>query len=163
MAVLKIINSIGKYYDNNSREDVINYITNPYKTPGGYIGTYGLNTYEYSKEMDKVALSFNKDTGVRLRHFVIGFEGREAVNAALVYQIGYEISAYLGKEYQTVFSVHQDTEQLHIHIVINAVSYLDGHRYRGTKGEFYGFKSWIDSVLKRYGIYKVRYISNSTL
>ena len=78
----------------------------------------------------------------------------------VAYQIGQDVAEYLGREYKTVFSVHQDTDQLHIHMVTNAVSYLDGHRYRGTRGEFYGLKEWIDMVLKRYGINRVRYLSN---
>lgn len=160
MAILKIANGIGKYYDNNSRESVVNYITNPYKTPDGYIGSLALAGNEYANEMDELAIKYGKNTGVRLRHFVISFESWEINNPSLAYQIGEEIVEYLGREYQTVFSVHQDTDQLHIHIVINAVSYLDGHRYQGTRGEFYGFKEWVDMVLKRYGINRVRYISN---
>ncbi len=162
MAILKIANSIGKYYDNSSRESVVNYITNPDKTPDGYIGTVGLHSCEYAKEMDELADSYHKNTGVRLRHFVISFESWEVNNPSVAYQIGCDIVEYLGREYQAVFSVHQDTDQLHIHIVINAVSHVDGHRYRGTRGEFYGFKEWIDMVLSRYGIHRVRYLSNHT-
>ena len=162
MAILKIANGIGKYYDNNSRESVIEYITNPRKTLNKNIGVSAMEGFEYAKEMDEVASIYHKNTGVRLRHFIISFESWEVNDPEVAYQIGQDIAEYLGREYQTVFSVHQDTDQLHIHIVINAVSYLDGHRYRGTRSEFYGFKEWVDMVLKRYGINRVRYISNHT-
>ena len=160
MAILKTANGTGKYYDDNSRASVINYILNPHKTPGNYTGTVGLLSYDYADEMEQTAISFNKNKGVKLRHFVIAFESYEVKDPLTAFQIAYRIAKYLGREYQTVFSVHEDTSQLHIHIVINSVSYIDGHRYRGTREEFYALRKYIDNILKHYGIGEIRYVSN---
>ena len=67
---------------------------------------------------------------------------------------------YLGKEYQAIYAVHENTESLHIHIVMNSVSYIDGHRYRGTKAEHYEFMDFLRNVLIYYGITKLQYISS---
>lgn len=87
-------------------------------------------------------------------------ENKEVNNSAVAHNIGATICDYLGREYQTVFGVHENTEQLYIHFAMNSASYLDGHRHRGTRKEFYDMKKKINSVLKNYDILPVRYISN---
>lgn len=66
----------------------------------------------------------------------------------------------MGAEYQTVSAVHEDKQHLHIHTVINSVSYVDGHRYRGTKQEFYTMKDQVRQILRRYGIDRLDYVSS---
>jgi len=159
MAILKIVNTKGKYYDESSREQVLGYILNPYKTPNGYTGSIGITGDNYVQEMKDVSLNFGKVDGVQLRHFIISFESWEVKDPKNAYMIGCDIASFLGREYQAVFSVHEDAEQLHIHLVINSVSFIDGHRYRGTRAEFYGLKNYINMVIGRFGIAPVRYIS----
>ena len=78
----------------------------------------------------------------------------------VVAAIACEIIPYLGREYQVVFAVHEDKPHLHIHIVSNAISYIDGHRYYGTRQEFNGFKAHIKQVLRRYGIQTLQHVPN---
>ena len=159
MAILKIVNTKGKYYDESSKEQVLRYILNPYKTPSGYIGSIGITGDNYAQEMNNVSVSFGKVDGVQLRHFIISFESWEVKDPKIAYIIGLDIARFLGREYQAVFSVHEDSEQLHIHLVVNSVSFIDGHRYKGTRAEFYALKNYINMVIGRFGIAPVRYIS----
>lgn len=85
MAILKIVNTKGKYYDENSREQVLGYILNHYKTPNGYIGSIGITGDNYVQEMKDVSLNFGKVDGVQLRHFIISFEGWEVKDPKIVY------------------------------------------------------------------------------
>ena len=73
----------------------------------------------------------------------------------IVDQIAQKIITYFQDEYQCVYAIHEDTEYLHIHLVCNAVSYVDGHRYRGNKTEYYNFLAWVKRLLQKYRIYTV--------
>ena len=67
---------------------------------------------------------------------------------------------YFGKEYQTIYAVHEKPENPHIHIGTNSVSFIDGHRYGGTRKEFYHMMNYLKSVLFRYGIKELHYVPN---
>ena len=110
--------------------------------------------------MQRVTEMFDKTNGVQLRHFIISFSPEETRSASIVNDIACMIVPYLGREYQTGFAVHEDTTHLHIHIVCNAISYLDGHRYRGTKKEFYDFICHCNQILRMFRMGNLRYVSN---
>ena len=44
---------------------------------------------------------------------------------------------------------------------MNSVSYVDGHRYYGTKKEHHAMMDVIRDVLKEYCIKELRYVSNA--
>ena len=110
--------------------------------------------------MDRVAAQFGKSDGVQARHFIFSFQPLELGSHTEAAHIAQEITACLGAEYQTVSAVHEDQRHLHIHTVINSVSYVDGHRYRGTKQEFYTMKDQVRQILRRYGIDRLDYVSS---
>lgn len=160
MAILKPVNTKGKYYDTDAKNNVINYITNPQKVIGKFIGSKGLHSNSFSEEMMDTSKQFGKDTGVQLRHFVVAFEEDEVNNPAVAFAIGDKICDVFDGEYQTVFAVHEDTENLHLHIVVNSTSFVDGHRYKGTRQEFYHMKNHINYILEEHNIAPVKYVSN---
>lgn len=160
MATLKTANGINKYFDDNSREDVINYILRIDKTIHNLYGSNMRDISNAATIMDNTAEKFSKASGVKLRHFIISFEPTEVTEPTVAYDIAKRIAAFFFGEYQTVFAVHEDKPHLHIHIVINSVSYTDGHRYYGKRQEFNAFKSYTKRVLADYGIYTLMYVSN---
>ena len=159
MATLKTGNGHGKYFDPSSFHDVIAYILNPHKAPNFY-GGYHINMIDPIEDMAQISTQYGKTNGVHLRHFILSFSPDEVQDASIVNKIARMIVPYLGREYQTVFAVHEDTPHLHIHIVCNAISYIDGHRYYGTRREFNGFKSYCKCILGKFGIGDLRYVSN---
>lgn len=160
MAILKTANTVGKYYDVNAKQDVINYILKPNKMIHRYFGSIGVDQVHIAESMQRVSERFSKAKGVQLRHFILSFYPEELHDPRTANEIGAKIIQWFGQEYQSVYSVHEDKSYLHIHIVINSVSYIDGHRYYGTKKEFYEFKNVIRRLLSSYGIYRLEYCSN---
>lgn len=159
MAILKTANAKGKYYDEDARYDVVNYIL--YSDQAiRYCGCYGVNLIDIAESMDLVAAQYGKNSGVKLRHFIISFSPFEKVSPEKANEIGKVAASYFGREYQVVYSVHESADNLHIHIVINSVSYIDGHRYGGTKKEFYGFINYMERALQQFGIHSLRYVSD---
>ena len=160
MATLKTANGTNKYFDDNSREDVINYILRCDKTIHNLYGSNMRDICSAPTVMNNTAEMFGKASGVKLRHFIVSFEPTEVSEPIVAYDIAKRSAAFFFGEYQTIFAVHEDKPHLHIHIVINAVSYMDGHRYYGKRQEFNTFKSYIKRVLADYGIYTLIYVSN---
>lgn len=160
MATLKTANGINKYFDDNSREDVINYILRIDKTIHNLYGSNMRDISNAATIMDNTAEKFSKASGVKLRHFIISFEPTEVTEPTVAYDIAKRIAAFFFGEYQTVFAVHEDKPHLHIHIVINSISHMDGHRYYGKRQEFNTFKAYTKRVLADYGIYTLMYVSN---
>lgn len=160
MSILKTANTKGKYYDTNAKEDVINYITSPKKTLGDYIGSKNLCCSNFSEEMMNTSKQFGKDTGVQLRHFVVAFDENEVNDPTVAFDIGDKICDVFKDEYQCVFGVHEDTKHLHVHIAINSTSFVDGHRYKGTRQEFNHMKNHINKILKEHNLSPVKYVSN---
>lgn len=162
MAILKTANTTDKYQDNSARFDLINYITAPNKTPHGYC--YGLGVDMSSaataaEDMRRVAESYGKDSGVRLRHFIVSFTHNEIRSLKKLSGIAWEITAYLGHEYQVISAVHEDKWNYHIHFIMNSINRVTGERYTGTRREFIPFKEHVRDVLLRYGIKNFRYVS----
>ena len=162
MATLKTANGKSKYFDNHSRYDVLHYILRQDKTPDKLYGSNLCDITTAAAQMDNTAARFNKANGVKLRHFIISFDPHELNHPLLVYEIAKQISLFFYSEYQTVFAVHQDKAHLHIHIVINSVSFTDGHRYYGKRAEFNALKAHIKKILHGYGMHTLIYIPNES-
>lgn len=152
MAILKTSNGDGNYRNENAIELVANYIFNPYKTISGYLGGFGVNPEHPAESMVAVSEYFGKQNGVKLRHYILSFAPYELTNPTTANEIGKRIAQFIGQEYQALYAVHENKNHLHIHIVSNAVSYIDGHRFQGKRSEFYKLTNGIKEILRNYGI-----------
>lgn len=160
MSIIKTANTTGKYHDLNSYYALINYITQEDKAIHGYIGSIGLDPYNPAGHMEAVAKQFNQEQGVHTRHFIVSFEPSESVTPEIANLIGMEVIGYLGQMFQAIFAVHEDEPQLHLHIVINAVSFVDGRKYRGTHQVYHRFENFVRRTVQKYGINTLYYVSN---
>lgn len=160
MATIKFLNAAGKYDDSAARDDVIRYITQKVKTPSGYIGACSVDVPYAAQQMQEVSASFKKDNKVRIRHFVVSFYYNEYMTPYKANMIASMIAEELGRVYQCVYAVHEDTDQIHFHFVFNPVSFINGYKYSGTKGEHKELKQKIEKCVKAMGIhilYEVKY------
>lgn len=119
MATVKFLNAAGKYDDPASRDDVIRYITQKHKTPSGYIGACGVDVPYAAQQMQEVSASFKKDNKIRIRHFVVSFYRNEQISPYKANMIASMIALELGRIYQCVYAVHEDTYNIHVHFVFN--------------------------------------------
>lgn len=142
-----------KYHDTDAIQDVIAYVLNPAKTHPSYIGGFSVNPQMAAAQFEIVARVNGKAFGIRLRHMVLSFEPGEPVSKDLAKQIAYQVAAYYGDEYQIIYAVHLDKPHLHIHFVMNTVSYRTGTKYDGSKRDYYRFIDHMKNVLRGYGFY----------
>ena len=162
MATIKCINCKGKYHDNNAKYDVISYILNSDKMPHGYFGMVHVNPANPDLSMWDVAMMFDKEKGVRLRHYIVSFYKTEVQNPALANIIANELMCAIGSKYQCIYGVHENTDELHFHIVFNTVSFVDGDRFYGTKAEHYALMDTIKAICRKYGLI-IYYVKNTTV
>lgn len=159
MPVMKVANKKGAYQNEDARSLLYGYIMQPYKTPHEYVGreSVGENVVE---EMNQTAQQFNKDKQIRVRHFLVAYRPSDTTDPMVVDAIAQEVAAYLGQRFQVAYAVHEDTKNLHFHIMFNAVSYVDGYKYHGDRAEHFQLVNAINAANHRHGIYSVEYVSS---
>lgn len=163
MSIFQTANKKGAYRGNHDKENVINYIFLESKAISGLRGGFGVNAEDIVGSMDEVSTHFGKTTGVQLRHFVLSFHPEETKDKLLVAEIGYKFAQYLSREFQTVYAVHENKPHLHVHFVINSVSFIDGHRYYGSRKEFHSMMDFLRYLLGEYGFGQPVYVSNKKI
>lgn len=159
MPVFKLITK-NHYKDSNAVESLLHYITRNDKTESYLIGGYGI--YPYST-LDEIALQFQcvkygyrKTNGVQLQHFLISFDYEEWVSDYQVYNLAYHVAAYYDGQFQVAYAVHHDTLNVHVHFIVNSVSYVDGHKMDFGKDDFWLLASHVYySIAGEYSHWKL--------
>lgn len=150
-------NGPGKYRDPEARRAVINYIMDNQKMPSRCWGGAQIDAMDPVGSMDQVSIKFQKTGGVQLRQLIIAFEAK-ITDPILVRCVAHELAMYIAQEFQTIFAVHENTQNLHIHMVFNSVSYVDGHRYGGTAQEHYRLMETLKKILHYFHLPPPRYV-----
>ena len=152
MAIFKKVAKAGKSQDDYAIHNLITYITRPDKTPSQMIGGYGVDPDHIADSMVQISNQFHKNSRIRLHHFIVSFTRWECADPGILYCIGMEISRRIGQESQFAFALHEDTDYPRLHFVFNAVSFIDGHRYRGGKKEYFDLYNRVRLILKDFWI-----------
>ena len=117
--------------------DRLRYIMDPDKTEGGLLCA-GINTIPdmaYQDMMD-TKHRFGKLDKRQGYHIIQSFApGEIEPDAALRFGMEF-IEKYLGNRYEGVAAVHTDKAHIHIHMIFNSVSFIDGRKYHAARGEY---------------------------
>ena len=162
MAVFKVISVPQKYADEDAYADLIHYCIRPMKTPGNFIDGFGVLPQLAAEQMQIVSHAYRQDHGIRLRHWIISFEKHELADAWHANQFAQMACRFYADTYQIVYSVHEDAEHLHIHFVMNMISYQNGKRYSGQKKDFYDYLKYLQEIADLFGTYIIRVKDDSS-
>lgn len=118
-------------------KNAIDYITNPEKTKNGkLVGTLNCTKEHAYEKMLLTKELYGKEDERQGYHFVISFNPGE-VTPEKAFQITDEFCrAFIGTKYECVYSVHDDKDHMHGHIVFNSVSVEDGRKYHYENGDW---------------------------
>lgn len=116
MSLFKEVAYPGKYRDDNAIYDLVNYIMQPKKTQNEIVDGMHVADNDFAGSMVRVSERFHKNSGIRLRHFIVSFQRHEVKTLGVFICIGREICRYIGQEYQVVYALHLDTEYPHFHL-----------------------------------------------
>lgn len=95
----------------------------------------GINcTPEFAKvQMQETKDRFNKNTGNGGYHIIQSFDDNEGNNEQ-VFEIGCRLAEELfGDRFEVIVALHKNTDNLHCHIVVNSVSFVDGKKFNDNK------------------------------
>ena len=139
MAISKIlyIGDCGAGYAGKHLKQALDYITVPEKTGGGrLVGSLNCQPEQVYEQMRQTKEQFGKTDQRQGYHLIISFVEGE-VDADTAFEvIGKFAKEYLGKDYEALYAVHDNTDHIHGHIIFNSVSFRDGRKYRYKKGDW---------------------------
>ena len=139
MAISKIlyIGDCGAGYAGKHLKQALDYITVPEKTGGGrLVGSLNCQQEQVYEQMRQTKEQFGKTDQRQGYHLIISFVEGE-VDADTAFEvIGKFAKEYLGKDYEALYAVHDNTDHIHGHIIFNSVSFRDGKKYRYQKGDW---------------------------
>ena len=98
--------------------------------------------------MQLVKEYYHKTDKRMMRHIVVSFE--DDISPYNAYFLGWQIAAYYADRFQIVFGVHEDAGNIHIHLVFNTVSFVDGLKYSGGRSDLAAFKHYVNYVYDSY-------------
>lgn len=156
MAVNKVVNKSSKSH--GAMRNVIAYVLRDDKVKEGFVeitGPYRADIIDW----DNVYQAFlqekriwDKDSGRMYAHNIISFHKNEDISPAQCLEIGRAFAAKFFPEHQNLIGVHQDKNHLHVHIVTNSVSFVDGHKLHQTKRDLELQKAFTNDLCRERGL-----------
>lgn len=155
MAIFKILDSSTKSC--GGMRNCMEYQLRDTKTTSDYIYMMGPNVPDeitwdsaYQAFMDEKKL-WGKTDGRTHVHSLLSFHKDENITPELVMAFAKEFAEQNYAGFQTLIAVHKDRDHLHAHMVVNSVSYLDGHKIHQNKKDLQTSKKLVNDMCKRYG------------
>ena len=138
--------------------NVISYVLRCDKVREGFVDITGPYNHD-SINWDKVYQVFlhekrlwNKDSGRMYAHNIISFHRDESVTPEECMRIGKAFADQFFPEHQTLISIHQDKNHLHIHLVTNSVSFVNGRKLHQTKHDLDRQKEYTNALCRELGL-----------
>ena len=137
----------------NKLEAVITYAQNGDKTENGILVT-GVNCVPQTayNQMALTKKFFHKENGRQGYHIIQSFNGKE-VSPNEANELGTLLAEELfGDKFQAIVCTHINKYNVHNHIVLNSVSFVDGSKYHNSKFDIALIKDKSDELCKEYEI-----------
>ena len=148
MAAITVKIIEGAYENCNAVENTIQYACRigDEQLVGG-LGVALTTTDDIANQFYVVKKAYNKTSGKQVVHIMFSVAKTTYLKEEHVKRLGYLLADYFGKERQVLFGVHNDTDYLHIHMIVNTIAYTNG-AYCG----FYDIKQLIAYANKCLGL-----------
>ena len=135
----------------------INYVMNPKKTAcKGFHSFFGIKDTltsgftcacdEAYQQMMETKQHEKKTDKVLGYHYIQSFKPGE-VTPEEAHQVGCEfIERCFAEDFEVVIGTHTDHAHIHNHIILNSVSFVDGHKFQSTPASFYKLRAISDEI-----------------
>jgi len=113
----------------------------------------GHNCTPYTGYLEMMATkqSFRKTDGVNFLHYVHSFSGKENITPWQANEIARELTEKLFPDNECVIATHNDTDNLHSHIIVNSVSFKDGKKLHISPTSLQEQRHVSDAICKAHG------------
>ena len=96
--------------------------------------------------------NFHKEDGRLSYHIIQSFNGNE-ISPEKCNKIGMELAQQLwGNKYQVLVCTHTNKQNVHNHIVLNSVSFIDGSKYHNSNVEIALLREINDDLCRKYDL-----------
>ena len=135
------------YLDLGSVQRLLNYVLRT-----SFYGGYAIDPEQAYDQMRLVKEAYHKTEGVQLKHFLLTFSHEEMMHLDFkdLLELGFQVGKVL-ERYQIVYCIHLDSDYIHMHFVMNTVSFEDGKKYSDG---LVGFQRIKDFLEKRFPKWK---------
>ncbi len=139
------------YLDLGSVQRLLNYVLRT-----SFYGGYAIDPEYAFDQMRLVKEAYHKTEGVQLKHFLLTFSHEEMMHLDFkdLLELGFQVGKVL-ERYQIVYCIHLDSDYIHMHFVMNTVSFEDGKKYSDG---LVGFQRVKDFLEKRFPKWKTQLI-----
>lgn len=168
MAITKIMNiKNSKKYKKKAGKHLINaleYITNPQKTQNGlYVS--GINCPANARaafiQMTQTKKQLNSNGTRQAYHFILSCPEGEGTPEIMMELTKRFLEEYLQDDYEILYTVHDNTEKVHSHIIFNSVSFRTGKKYRYENGDWQKIiQPIVNKLCEEYGLSKLEIEEN---
>src|SRR5680860_1670560 len=142
MATIKILSSKG------SIKNIINYVLNKEKTNERIMARKDCSVLNTAEEMNTTKNLYNKTDGITYHHIMQSFKPGE-ITPESAHSIGIELAEKQFKNHEVLIATHKDKEHIHNHLIVNSVSFKDGHKLIANKETLREIKLENDKICTR--------------
>lgn len=103
-------------------------------------------------EMMTTKRQFQKTDGRMFFQFVQSFDPAENVTPQEVHAIGLELAQRLFPGFEVVVATHVDADHLHNHLIVNSVSWKDGHKLHQNAADLQRQRQVNDEICMAHGL-----------
>ena len=103
-------------------------------------------------EMQLTKERFRKTDGRQYYHFVQSFSEQDNLAPQEAHAIGLELAQREFPDFEVLVATHMDTEHLHNHLVVNSVSFRDGHKLHQSAADLQAHRQVNDKICTAHGL-----------
>ena len=155
MAIYKAINS--RASSHAALRNVLKYVLDKSKSNErlwSVSGPYDYRNIGYKQVYSSfvaVKKDFGKDDGRMYLHTVLSFPPQEITpEQALEFAERFAEKTY--GDHQVCFSVHEDKEHVHVHMIVNTVNYMNGKKIQKGRADLARDKEYCNDLCREYGL-----------
>lgn len=104
------------------------------------------------EEMMTTKQQYGKTDSRMFYQFVQSFSPEEDVSPEEVHAIGLELAQRLFPDFEVVVATHVDANHLHSHLIVNSVSYVDGHKLHQNAADLQQQRQISDEICVAHGL-----------
>ncbi len=139
--------------------DVIEYAANDMKTEQRcYVTGINCREDEAAKQFMETKEFWSRQRGEDMTGGRVCFHGYQSfaageVNAETAHEIGVKLAQRLwGEQFEVLVATHCNTGHYHNHLIVNSVSWRDGHRFHNGPEDYSAMKEASDRLCLEYGL-----------
>ena len=141
-----------------SLKNIINYVSKEFKQTQDTDTIKGVNVADNPNiatlQMLNTKNSFGKEEGRQYQHYILSFSTEEkiSVKEAIDYAEKHAKECF-GDRHEVFLAAHQNSEgsKLHVHYIVNSVSFIDGLKIQTSRDDYEKFKDLNDEIAKEHG------------